>query len=615
MRQSIRRLQCGGGQALLVGAALAILAWATSAEAQSCGQVVAENTTLTADLNCLGDGLVIGADGIVLDLNGHTIDGAGLGVGIRNDGFDNVTIKNGTVKEFDYGIQLNAGTEGNLVQGITLTLNQDAGIQLSGAYNNQVLGNTIIQQAKEGVVLLGSTTNVVANNRIDGTQGMSLVLTDSRSNTIRDNLVSNGSDNGVVFTASSENSFLGNTLSDLGDTALVLEAGSNSNTVMRNTFRRTNDSSMSVVDSNSNRFELNTAEQPGDAGFKLTQAHDNQIQGNTVRGASDCAIFLEFSNGNTVRDNDLAANVAAGEAANTCGIDLAHSDRNLVQSNNASNTTSMGINLEDASDNQIVENIASGNKAQGIYIVAGAEVSAANLIDRNIASNNLGNGIAVAGGGHTIRSNTANGNSGWGIHAAPGITDGGGNLASGNAESTQCFGILCNQAPLACGATTVVSADADSWIAEDNVGSNFGTDAILKVRSKSPANNFRALVRFSLPPMPAGCQVAEARLQLYAPSATTARTIQALRVVDGWTESEVTWGNQPGTTGVAAIAGSGLGTLEWVVTTQVQAMYSGSNNGFLIRDAADGDVASPEQSFHGREKAPDHPPALVITFQ
>jgi parallel beta-helix repeat protein len=602
--------------------ALATLAWATSAEAQSCGQVVTENTTLTADLNCLGDGLVIGADGIVLDLNGHTVDGAGLGVGIRNDGFDGVTIKNGTVKEFDYGIQLNAGTEGNLVQGLTLTLNQDVGIQLSGAHNNRVLANTISQQPEQGVVLLGSTGNVVANNRIDGTQGMSLVLADSRSNTIQDNLVSNGSDNGVVFTASSENTFLRNTLSAIGDMGLLLEAGSNSNTVMRNTFTRTggsgvsvSDSGVSVVDSNNNWFELNTLEQPGDAAFKLTRAHENQILRNTVRGASDCAIFLEFSNSNTVQGNDLAANAA--EQANTCGIDLAHSDRNLVQSNNASNTTSIGINLEDASDNQIVANIVSRNKAQGIYVVAEAEAGAANpnLIDRNIANSNLGDGILVASGGHTIRNNTASSNDGWGIHAAPGNTDGGGNVASGNAEITQCFGIICHEAPVACGGTAVISADADSWVAEGNVNSNFGTDSILKVRSKSPANNFGALVRFRLPPMPEGCQVAEARLQLYAASATTGRTIQALRIVDDWTESGVTWANQPGTTGVAAIAGSGLGTIEWVVTTQVQAMYSDSNNGFLIRDAVDGDVASPEQSFHGREKTPDHPPALVITFQ
>ena len=42
-----------------------------------CGRVLTRDTTLRADvLNCPGDGLVIGADGIELRLAGHTVDGA-----------------------------------------------------------------------------------------------------------------------------------------------------------------------------------------------------------------------------------------------------------------------------------------------------------------------------------------------------------------------------------------------------------------------------------------------------------------------------------------------------------------------------------------------------------
>src|SRR5688572_2702615 len=121
MGKIIRSLQRGWQPALVMGIAFTILAWGASAEAQSCGQVLTRSTTLTADLlNCPGDGLVIGANGVVLNLNSHTVDGVGLGVGIRNDGFDRVTIRNGTVQDFDYGIQLNAGTERNIVELLTL---------------------------------------------------------------------------------------------------------------------------------------------------------------------------------------------------------------------------------------------------------------------------------------------------------------------------------------------------------------------------------------------------------------------------------------------------------------------------------------------------------------
>lgn len=48
---------------------------ATNADV-SCGQEITESVTLTDDLGpCVEDGLVITADGITVDLNGHTIIG------------------------------------------------------------------------------------------------------------------------------------------------------------------------------------------------------------------------------------------------------------------------------------------------------------------------------------------------------------------------------------------------------------------------------------------------------------------------------------------------------------------------------------------------------------
>src|SRR5438309_12014566 len=42
-----------------------------------CGTVITKDTTLQADITgCTGDGLVIGADHVTLDLNGHTVSGA-----------------------------------------------------------------------------------------------------------------------------------------------------------------------------------------------------------------------------------------------------------------------------------------------------------------------------------------------------------------------------------------------------------------------------------------------------------------------------------------------------------------------------------------------------------
>ena len=73
----------------------------------ACGTTITANTKLRADLtNCPGDGLVIGADRITLDLGRYTIDGTGNGAGIRLAGRRNVTIKGGTVREFATGLAL-----------------------------------------------------------------------------------------------------------------------------------------------------------------------------------------------------------------------------------------------------------------------------------------------------------------------------------------------------------------------------------------------------------------------------------------------------------------------------------------------------------------------------
>jgi predicted outer membrane repeat protein len=162
-----------------------------------------------------------------------------------------------------------------------------------------------------------------------------------------------------------------------------------------------------------------------------------------------------------------------------------------------------------------------------------------------------------------------------------------------------------------CPATTTANALADAWIDENSPASNSGGDSILKVQSKGPRDNFRTLVRFTLPALE-GCVVEQATLRLYAPSVKTGRILQVLRVAAAWSENAVSWSSQPQTTGTAATTASRLGYTEWNVTSHVQAMVDeGANHGFLIRDAVEG--ADAEQQFHSREKG-ESPPQLVIRF-
>jgi hypothetical protein len=156
-------------------------------------------------------------------------------------------------------------------------------------------------------------------------------------------------------------------------------------------------------------------------------------------------------------------------------------------------------------------------------------------------------------------------------------------------------------------------ANADAWFMQNSPTNNYGSDSNLKVQGKNN-DSYRAAVRFNLPAsVPTGCTVQSATLRLNASSASNNRTLQAFRLNGSWTESGITWRNQPATTGTAATVTSGNGWREWNVTGQVQAIFaSGANNGFLIRDASESGGGA-EQQFRSRE-AGNNRPVLVVTY-
>jgi PASTA domain len=157
-------------------------------------------------------------------------------------------------------------------------------------------------------------------------------------------------------------------------------------------------------------------------------------------------------------------------------------------------------------------------------------------------------------------------------------------------------------------------AEADAWIDEHSPIDNKGDDSTLKVISKAPAENTRAVVQFPLPQAPAGCVVQSATLRLYSDSVpSTPRTLQALRLTSAWGENNVNWSNQPAAAAPAAETSAGFGYVQWNVTAQVQAMYAAGNFGFLIRDANENDPAGNEEGFFSKEKL-ENPPQLVVCF-
>ncbi|MBV8236577.1 MAG: hypothetical protein JO075_12815, partial [Acidimicrobiia bacterium] len=72
--------------------------------AVSCGETISSSIVVGNDLTCAsGNGLAVAADGITVNLNGHTLAGNPGGLGVHNS-YRGVTIENGTVTGWGTGI-------------------------------------------------------------------------------------------------------------------------------------------------------------------------------------------------------------------------------------------------------------------------------------------------------------------------------------------------------------------------------------------------------------------------------------------------------------------------------------------------------------------------------
>jgi hypothetical protein len=104
--------------------ALLIAAAPAAATHVQCGDVITQDTKLDSDLvDCPGDGVVIGADAVRLNLAGHTIDGTNTegngSTGVKSLGFNDLVVRNGNVNGFEFGLDLT--TSNSTVRDITVT--------------------------------------------------------------------------------------------------------------------------------------------------------------------------------------------------------------------------------------------------------------------------------------------------------------------------------------------------------------------------------------------------------------------------------------------------------------------------------------------------------------
>jgi hypothetical protein len=159
------------------------------------------------------------------------------------------------------------------------------------------------------------------------------------------------------------------------------------------------------------------------------------------------------------------------------------------------------------------------------------------------------------------------------------------------------------------GSQSTVNADADAWVQEDNVNTQKGTANPLEVKSDAGKKR-EPYLHFALPAAPHDCSVSAATLRLFTNSLVSGRTIEVFRAAGTWVETTITWANQPGTTGTSTSAASATGWVTWSVTSQVQALYSGTNTGLVVIDQGAGNATN---RYNSRE-ASSNDPELTVTW-
>ena len=165
--------------------------------------------------------------------------------------------------------------------------------------------------------------------------------------------------------------------------------------------------------------------------------------------------------------------------------------------------------------------------------------------------------------------------------------------------------------------TATLTAIKDAYIEKDKPDTNHGTDTTLWVSGDDSTydTDERVLIAFDLSSICPHASIKSAKLKIYVQyEGYSGDPLYLSRITGSWTETEVTWNNQPATTSVNSLSTNMPGETGWYeydVTAQVQdACNEGTEYGVMLKTKET--VTTYAAGFASRETS--NKPQLYIEY-
>jgi len=354
----------------------------------NCGDTITASITMTTNLsNCVGNGLNVVADDIIVNCDNYNLtgDAAGLDYGINLTGRTNVTIIDCNISDF-YRAVLFSNANYSFLQNSTLNSSGNQNIWMEAVSNYNTFDNNIF--------LEGASTIFYIEN--------------SSYNNITNNQMTNADPSFIATSVGAHNNYIYNNNMAVG---IISLSGLGNNTIYQNNISfGTSYGVVTASTSNYNNITANTIFSAGSLGAVYLQSSNNTVSSNQLTNNT----YDVYVTGNLVGNNIIYNSVTNS----TNGIYFANGNNNLVIHNNTLTNASITI-LGDYIN--ITNNTFLTNGGTGISISAGDN----NSISGNNISGCGTNGIFLSGDSayNIITNNYVSGCGAGELNAAIYITD------------------------------------------------------------------------------------------------------------------------------------------------------------------------------------------------